>query len=230
MVLINSWLIVGKILQGMRYCKSTVSLSPLARTRCRLCIMGFCGTISGTSWLSKVIKFGRFLTTLGVILRVMIFRLRAGWNLKWWPNWHGDGLFALDMSSNLTFCSNYTTLLRMYPFHCLCCEVETAILSPFSLHVRSCVTLPMLLVIVVVLVFFSIVTSIVVSSLVNVVNSIRVPTRGRLGLFPFFTLPTSFPHDQQCAYIQQNEKRWESRQKTCHSKVMMNRKVKEVLT
>ena len=39
--------------------------------------------------------------------------------------WHGDGLFSLYMSSNLTHYSNYTTLLRMYPLHYLCCEVET---------------------------------------------------------------------------------------------------------
>ena len=32
--------------------------------------------------------------------------------------WHGDGLFALDMSSNLTHCSEYTTLLRMHPLDC----------------------------------------------------------------------------------------------------------------
>jgi hypothetical protein len=32
--------------------------------------------------------------------------------------------FALDMSSNLTCYSNYTTLLRMYPLHCLRCEVD----------------------------------------------------------------------------------------------------------
>ena len=81
---------------------------------------------------------------------------------------HGDGLFALDMSSNLTHCSEYTTLLRMHPLHCFCCEVEAALLSPFSLHARSCATLPMLLVLVVVL-FLSIVTSIVVSCLLNVV-------------------------------------------------------------
>ena len=37
--------------------------------------------------------------------------------------WHGDGLFALDMSSNLTHYTEYTTLLRMYPLHCFCCEV-----------------------------------------------------------------------------------------------------------
>lgn len=40
------------------------------------------------------------------------------------------------MSSNLglTHYRNYTTLLWMYPLHCLCCEVEAALLFPFSLH------------------------------------------------------------------------------------------------
>ncbi len=68
----------------------------------------------------------------------------------------------------------------MYPLDCLFCEVESARMSPFSLHTRSCATLPMLLV---VLVFYNIVTSIVVSCLLNVVSSIRFPTRirGRLG-------------------------------------------------
>jgi hypothetical protein len=65
----------------------------------------------------------------------------------------------------------------MCPLHCLCCKVKAALLFPFSLHARSCATLPMLLVILIVLVFFIIVTSIVVSFLLNVVNSIRFPTR-----------------------------------------------------
>ena len=94
------------------------------------------------------------------------------------------------MSYNLTHFSNYVTLLRMYPLHCLCCVVEAVFLSPFSLHARNCETLPILLVILVVLVFFSIVTSIVVSFLLNVVSSIRFPTRirSRLDLFSSFTL------------------------------------------
>ena len=57
--------------------------------------------------------------------------------------------------------------------------------------------LPILLVILVVLVFFSIVTYMVVSLLLNVVSSIRFRTRiqGRLDLFFFSTLSrTPFPH------------------------------------
>ena len=67
----------------------------------------------------------------------------------------------------------------MYPLHCLCCEVEAALLSPFSLYAERDPPhqLPMLLVILVVLVFFSIVTSIAVSFLLNVVSSIRFCTR-----------------------------------------------------
>ena len=39
----------------------------LERAHYRLChsTMGFCGTVSGTYWLNKVIKFGGFLTVLG---------------------------------------------------------------------------------------------------------------------------------------------------------------------
>jgi hypothetical protein len=51
-------------------------------------------------------KFGGFLTELGVKLRVMIFRLRTVRNLKQCPVCIGDCLFALDMSSNVTHCSN----------------------------------------------------------------------------------------------------------------------------
>jgi hypothetical protein len=56
----------------------------------------FCGTDSGTSWFRKVIKFGGFLTTLGVRLRVL------RWQVEGWvkpqevssPIWDGDGLFV----------------------------------------------------------------------------------------------------------------------------------------
>ena len=104
------------------------------------------------------------------------------------------------MSSNLTHYSNYTTLLRMYPLHYLCCEVEVEFLSPFSLHTERDHPhhVPqMFLVILVFLVYFTIVTSIVVSFLLNVVRSIRFRTRirGRLVLFSYFTLSnTPFPH------------------------------------
>ena len=41
-----------------------------------------------------------------------------------------------EVSSFDMVMGNYTTLLRMYPLflHCLCCEVEVVILSPFSLE------------------------------------------------------------------------------------------------
>ena len=109
---------------------------------------------------------------------------------------HGDGLFALDMSSNLTHCSEYTTLLRMHPLDCFCCEVEAALLSPFSLHARSCATLSMLLLLVVL--FFSIVTCIVVSCLLNVVNSF-VKCRDDILLIHSF-LPVSHLFQYSCSF------------------------------
>ena len=62
-------------------------LSLLARAPSRLWIMGFFGKDSGTSWLSmwlsKVKTFREFSTSVsGVRLRVLIFRLSPGWNLK----------------------------------------------------------------------------------------------------------------------------------------------------
>jgi hypothetical protein len=105
-----------------------------------------------------------------------------------------------DMSSNLTYYSNSTPLLLMYPLHWLCCEVETVLLSPFSLHTERdppnvshndprhprCSRL------------LNIATSIVVSFLLNVVNSIRFPTRIRTGVvlvfFPSSPSPTPFRH------------------------------------
>ena len=75
---------------------------------------------SGTSWLRKVIKFGGFLTELGVWLRVMVF-LHSTCPVKIWILWIRE-IIILE--------------------HVLIMSPEVGLLSPFSLYSGSCVTLP----------------------------------------------------------------------------------------
>jgi phage gp46-like protein len=89
--------------------------------------MSFCVTDSGTYWLNKVIKFGGFLTVLGgemenPDLQVEVWLKLVTSSTRNDTGWHGDGLSFFheledDMSSNLTYYSNSTPLLLMYPLH-----------------------------------------------------------------------------------------------------------------